>query len=269
MRLVTFASGSSGNCALVQEGDTCLLIDAGISARRICAALARRKLTPGDLSGILVTHEHTDHIGGLRVLLNRCAAPVYAPRTVGWHLRGLVPEAEDRLTVINKNETFFAADIAVTAFSTSHDTDESVGYVLEGEGRLGFCTDTGCVTEEMLSALRGCTAALIEANHDVDMLRFGRYPFRLKRRILSERGHLSNADGAALARELCRSGAASIVLGHLSRENNTPRLARDTVRAALDAAGFADRELFVAPADEDLEVEIMPCCVSSLSASGS
>ena len=262
MRLVTFASGSSGNCALVQNGDACVLIDAGISMKRIRAALLRHGLAFDRLDGILITHEHADHICGLRMIARHYAVPVFATRTVGNRLRGMAPEIEDLLTVVGKNEPFSIKNLTITAFSTSHDTDESVGYVLEGEGRLGFCTDTGCVTEEMLSALRGCTAALIEANHDVDMLRMGPYPVPLKRRILSDRGHLSNDRSGELACELCRAGAVSLVLGHLSRENNTPRRACDTVRAALDSAGFASVELRPAPADGDLILEVSPCCVS-------
>ncbi len=262
MRLVTFASGSSGNCALVQNGDTSVLIDAGISMKRIRAGLRRQGLDFDNVDAILITHEHADHVCGLRMIARHHAVPVYATRTVANRLRGMAPEIEDSLTIVGKNEPFSIKDLTITAFSTSHDTDESVGYVLEGEGRLGFCTDTGCVTEEMLSALRGCTAALIEANHDVDMLRMGRYPVPLKRRILSDRGHLSNDAGGALACELCRAGADSIVLGHLSRENNTPRRACDTVRTALDSAGFGFVKLRPAPAEGDLILEVSPCCAS-------
>ena len=262
MRLVTFASGSSGNCALVREGDTSLLIDAGISMKRIRAALARQGLDFGGVDAILITHEHADHVCALRMLCRHTSIPIYAPRTVGARLLGMAPEIQDLLRVLPLGEPVPMKNMAVTAFLTSHDTDQSVGYILEGSGRLGFCTDTGCVTGDMLAALRGCTAALIEANHDPDMLRWGRYPVALKRRILSDRGHLSNQAGGALACELSAAGASAIVLGHLSRENNTPRLAHDAVRAALDAAGWTGTELFVAPADGDLELEVRPCCAS-------
>ena len=263
MKLVTFASGSSGNCALVRDGDSCVLIDAGISLRRIRAGLARQGLTFDDVGGILITHEHSDHVAGLPMVVKYQRTPVYAPRTVANHLLRAVPDLEDCLTFVKKDEPFSVKDFRITAFSTPHDTDESVGYLLEGSGRLGFCTDTGTVTETMLERLSGCGAALIEANHDVDMLRWGAYPVVLKRRILSEHGHLSNADCGTLACALAESGTRRIALGHLSRENNTPRLARDTVRAALDGAGYAAVELFVAPADGDMELEIEPCCASN------
>ena len=263
MKLVTFASGSSGNCALVRQGESCVLIDAGISMRRIRAGLTRQGLNLENLGGILITHEHADHVSGLSMLVKYHAIPVFAPRTVGNHLLRAVPGLEDCLTIIGKEEPFSVQIFRITAFPTPHDTDESVGYCLEGEGRLGFCTDTGSVTETMLSHLSGCGAVLIEANHDLEMLRYGPYPVYLKRRILSERGHLSNADCGELACALAERGTGRIALGHLSRENNTPRLARDTVRAALDAAGHAAVELYVAPAEGDMELEIEPCCASN------
>ena len=263
MKLVTFASGSSGNCALVEDGNCRVLIDAGISMRRIGAGLSRRGLTFADVDAVLITHEHSDHVAGLPMIVKYHGTPVYAPRTVGNHLLRSVVGLEDCVTLIRQDEPFFVKDLRITAFSTPHDTDESVGYILEGSGRLGFCTDTGSVTDVMKERLSGCSLALIEANHDLDMLRFGPYPVQLKRRILSARGHLSNADCGALACALAESGTRRIALGHLSRENNTPRLARDTVRAALDAAGHTAVELFVAPADGDLELEIEPCCASN------
>ena len=155
-------------------------------------------------------------------------------------------------------------NFTLTAFPTMHDTPESVGYVLTGkDARFGVCTDTGCVTAEMLDALAGCDAAVIEANHDVNMLRTGRYPVYLKRRILSDRGHLSNEACAQLACALAKTGVRSLVLGHLSRENNRPGLAERAVREALDGEGFSAVTLRVAPAEGDLELEVTPCCASN------
>ena len=131
------------------------------------------------------------------------------------------------------------------------------------DARFGVCTDTGCVTAEMLDALAGCDAAVIEANHDVNMLRAGRYPVYLKRRILSDRGHLSNEACAQLACALAKTGVRSLVLGHLSRENNRPGLAERAVREALDGEGFSAVTLRVAPAEGDLELEVTPCCASN------
>ncbi|MBO4884665.1 MAG: MBL fold metallo-hydrolase [Clostridia bacterium] len=257
MKLVVFASGSSGNCALVRGEDTSILIDAGISLRRIRTALRAEGLDMDDISGVLITHEHSDHIAALRMMAKYCRVPVFAPGTVAWHLDGQLPELGDRLRRIDENEEFCIGGLRVRAFPTPHDTDQSVGYRIDAEERrLGFCTDTGFVSETMLRNLAGCDAALIEANHDLDMLRGGPYPFPLKRRILSERGHLSNDDCAALACALAGSGTRDLVLGHLSRETNTPALALAAVRRALDANGYADVAVHVAPVSGALHVEI-------------
>lgn len=264
MRLTTLASGSGGNCALVEGPAACVLLDAGISLRRIRAALSARGLAPDDIAGVFITHEHADHVAALRTMLKYTRVPVYAPPTVGRRLCGMLPELEDRLRVIRPGMPEELGELTVTAFHTSHDTDESVGYRLEDAGcSFGVCTDTGVVTEEIRSALRGCGAALIEANHDEEMLRFGPYPVYLKRRILSERGHLSNAACAELACFLAENGTGSIVLGHLSRENNTPRRAYDAVRSALDSRGCAHVALYTALQEGELTLEITPCCVSN------
>ena len=255
MRITTFASGSSGNCVLVSMGDTHILLDAGISFKRIKDHLSLSGLTPEDLSAVLITHEHSDHIAGLGTMAKRCGVPVCAPRTVANHLRAAVPEIMGVLREIPVGEDFLAGDVTVRAFHTPHDTAESVGYRLSGDGGVfALATDMGEATEEIENGLLGADAVLIEANHDVDMLRMGPYPVHLKRRILSGHGHLSNENCAALAARLAESGTRYIILGHLSRENNTPSLAYRTVSAALE--GFRGGvQLCVAPASERLTVE--------------
>lgn len=244
MKLSVFASGSTGNCALLSEGDTHLLLDDGISLRKLRAALNLRGLSPGKLSGVVITHEHKDHISGLPMLCKHCGVPLFAPRTVANHIRWSAAGVDGYIREISPGTPFTVGELTVTAFPTSHDTDQSVGYRIEGSVTFALCTDTGCVTGEMLAALSGCEAALIEANHDVDMLRAGPYPYYLKRRILSERGHLSNEDSAVLCRALAEKGLRTLVLGHLSRENNLPSLAERTVRAAL---GQREVSLHIAP----------------------
>lgn len=244
MKLSVFASGSTGNCALLSEGDTHLLLDDGISLRKLRAALTLRGLTPGDLSGVVITHEHKDHISGLPMLCKHCGVPLFAPRTVANHIRWSVAGVDGYIREISPGSPFTVGELTVTAFPTCHDTDQSVGYRIDGSIPFALCTDTGCVTGEMFAALSGCKAALIEANHDVDMLRAGPYPYYLKRRILSDRGHLSNEDSAALCCALAERGLRTLVLGHLSRENNLPSLAERTVRAAL---GQREVSLHIAP----------------------
>ena len=248
MRIYTLASGSSGNCALVSDGDCHILLDAGISLRRIRTALGHFGLTPGDLSGVLITHEHSDHVGGLPMLAKYHDIPIFAPRTVANHLRWSLAGVEPRFYELLPGKPTELGAFRVTAFRTPHDTPESVGYRLEGSTlAVGCCTDLGRVTDEVQDTLTGCDAALLEANHDEDLLRDGPYPVYLKRRILSDHGHLSNAACGALAARLAARGAQYILLGHLSRENNRPALAQDTVRGALDAAGFPGLALEVAP----------------------
>ena len=261
MTLTVIASGSSGNCSLISEGDTHLLIDAGISMRRVCAALADHGVRPEALAGVLITHEHSDHISGLAMLCKHYGPPVFAPRTVANHIRWSTAGVDEYIREIRPEEPFSLGCLRVTAFPTPHDTDESVGYRLEGQGTLGFCTDTGHVSDVMRRYLAGCDAAVVEANHDLERLRTGPYPVYLKRRVLSGRGHLSNDDCASLVCELAAGGTRSCVLAHLSRENNRPALARSAVEQALSAAGLALERLEVAPVLGDLTLEIRACSV--------
>ena len=257
MKLTVFASGSTGNCALVQGGGRSVLIDAGISARRIRTALVEGAVDPRCLDGIFITHEHADHISGLPVFTKQCAVPIFAPATVAAALLQLHPGLGDSVKVISPERPLSLGSMTVTSFPTMHDTPQSVGYRLEADGAaLAVATDTGCVTDAMLEYLTGADAVLIEANHDVRMLQNGPYPAYLKRRILSDRGHLSNVDCARMAETLARQGTRRIILGHLSRHNNLPDLARRTVCQCLEGTGA---ELFVAPEFGRLEVEVSAC----------
>lgn len=246
MRIVTFASGSTGNCTLISDGGEHILVDAGISMKRIREALATLSLTPDDISGVFITHEHRDHTSALQTMVKRTDIRVFAPRTVANHLAWTVDGIERVLSQIPKNEAFALGKLKINAFDTSHDTPESVGYRISGTAEIGYCTDTGCVTEEMLCALRGVDAAVIESNHDEQMLRYGNYPAMLKRRVLSNKGHLSNDRCGDLAVSLCESGTNKFVLAHLSRENNRPDIALNTVVSRLEESSFAP-EVFVAP----------------------
>ena len=234
MRVCIFASGSGGNCLLVSDGNTNILIDAGISARRVENALAMAGLAADDIGGVFVTHEHSDHVKGLPQLVKKHGTPIFVPRTVAARMLGAMPALEESVSIIPVGESFPFGNIVISAFHTMHDTDESVGYVIEGDGSFGIATDTGCINEEITSALAGVGTVVIESNHDVQMLRDGPYPVYLKKRILSDNGHLSNDDCARFARRLAESGTRQIILGHLSRENNRPAIALETVGAALE-----------------------------------
>lgn len=228
MRITTLASGSTGNCTLVQTASGALLIDAGISARRITQGISSLGTEAASLCCILVTHEHTDHISGLAVLLKRTAAPVYALPSVAACLQAMLPERKMQIHPVS--EAFSVDDFTIFPIPTLHDSADSCGWRLEhAEGTFGLCTDLGIVTEEVLEGLCGVSCALIEANHDIDMLLNGPYPAYLKKRILSNYGHLSNAAAAELAATLSANGTERLILGHISRHNNTPGLALRTV----------------------------------------
>lgn len=245
MKACIFASGSGGNCMLLSSGDTNILIDAGISMRRIGDSLRQAGMTMQDIGGVLITHEHSDHISGLKMLVKHHAIPVYAPRHVAAKLHLLVPDIDYCLRIIDVGLDFYIGSMKVRAFHTPHDTDESVGYRVECGGVFALATDMGKVTEEIKSGLQGADAVLVESNHDVDMLSYGPYPVYLKRRILSDRGHLSNDCCARLVKLLAEKGVKQVVLGHLSRDNNSPEMA---LRASRNALGDSPVNLCCAPA---------------------
>ncbi|MBR1780024.1 MAG: MBL fold metallo-hydrolase [Oscillospiraceae bacterium] len=245
--LCAIASGSSGNAILIYNETTTLLIDAGISAKRICDGLALMGRSPSDLDGICVTHAHSDHISGLRVLLKKTDAPLYATDGTGQALLRETPGAGERLREIRPGADFAVGDLGLSAFSTPHDAEGSVGYcVTDGQRRCSVVTDLGFVTEEVRRGVLGSHLALVEANHDVDWLMSGPYPPYLKRRIRGDLGHLSNEDGGALCCDLAEHGAHTLILGHLSRQNNTPERARQVVGHMLRARGYDGVALEVA-----------------------
>ena len=244
--LHTLASGSSGNAALVSRDGTHILLDTGISARRISHALKALELTPQDLSGICITHSHSDHISGLTTIAKRWEVPIYATAACARQLSSRIPGLEGKLRTVEPGVSFPLGGITVTAFPTSHDAPGSCGYRFDD---LGVLTDSGYVTEEAAAALAGVSLLLLEANHDVEMLQSGPYPYYLKERILGEQGHLSNETAGAFAVEMARQGTRAFVLAHLSKENNTAERALSAVRWALADAGF-DLPLEVAPRSE-------------------
>ena len=256
MNIKVFASGSGGNCVLLSERDTHILIDAGISMRRLQQSLRAYDLEIDDIRGVLITHEHSDHVSGLKMLLKYHELPLYAPHTVASRLCGMLPDAEEAMHVIRPGEGFRLGAVKVCAFHTPHDTDESVGYRVEGDGVFALATDMGHVTDEVLEGLMGADAVLIESNHDLEMLYNGPYSVPLKRRILSDRGHLSNTDCAALAVRLAETGTRTVILGHLSKENNRPELALREVEHALEGRSV---RLFCAPVYGCLSLEVGEC----------
>ena len=249
-RFCPLFSGSSGNCLYVGDAESGILVDVGVSARRVETALSQRGISPSAVRAILVTHEHSDHTAGLRVLQKKYHIPVYASRGTLEALaeNGALAE-ENKCHPVNEATV---DDFEITAFPTSHDCRESNGFrIALRDGRtVGIATDLGCVTDAVREALYGCDLVHIESNHDVRMLENGPYPYILKLRILSERGHLSNEACAAELLALLERGTTRVVLGHLSRENNLPALAHATALSVLQAQGAVENRdftLHVAP----------------------
>ena len=260
MRITVFASGSTGNCALASLGGAKILIDDGISLRRLKGFLAQEGLTPDGLDAVFITHEHRDHISGLPMLVKYHGVRILANRPVASRLDGMIPQAGEYIEPVQPGESVKLGGVTLTPFPTRHDTPGSCGLRLDSaEGAMGFCTDLGAVTDEVKSALAGVKVALIEANHDVDMLCDGPYPAMLKRRVLSEHGHLSNEECAKLAVFLAQEGAQTLILGHISRENNTPGRALNVVGDALSRAGVST-ELLAAPPLGPVSVEELVQC---------
>lgn len=229
----TLASGSTGNCSVYRDGSCCVLIDAGISTRAIRLGLESLGLTLRDLTHILLTHSHIDHTRAIPVLLRQTGAPVYCSEKTAWE----IDLPRERLRSLTPGR-YLENGLELTAFATNHDAPGSLGFVLgAGAGKLGYCTDTGHLTGEMVDLLRGCPTLVLESNHDPEMLEHGPYPWHLKQRVGSPYGHLSNDQCARAAVELVRCGTKTLILAHLSQHNNTPALALETTRAALSACG--------------------------------
>lgn len=239
MKFCSLYSGSSGNSLFVSSNNTKLLIDAGLSGVRIQNALKAIEENPDEISGILVTHEHKDHIHGLGVLSRRFDIPIYAnEETWDEMMKDLGKIATHNIKTFDFETSLEIEDFEIKAFKTSHDAVASAGFsIYNGKKRLGIATDSGIITPEMMESLPGCDMVLLESNHDPSMLEAGSYPFFLKQRIKSDCGHLSNEVAGNMALTLVKAGAEQLVLAHLSNENNYPLLAYETTARILTEAG--------------------------------
>ena len=253
LRFAPLFSGSSGNAVYVGFDAGHLLVDAGMSCARVLEELKRVGVNPADLGGLVITHEHIDHIRGAGVLSRKLDLPIYAtPGTWAAMEDKLGAVAEKNIRTFQTEQDFFIGGINVQSFPTPHDAAESVGYCFTVDGkRFSVATDLGCVRDSWMNYVRGSDAVLLESNYDPDMLKAGSYPYELKRRIMGRHGHLSNDDAGEVAAELARHGAKQVILCHLSKENNYPELAMITVRAALEDAGIADRVQIAVAAREE------------------
>lgn len=237
MQVHILASGSTGNAVFFEMGRTRLLVDAGISTCRIEKGLAEIGVKVSDLDGILISHEHNDHVKGLDVLIRRYEIPVY-----------IRPLVQPQLCLSNRfpqecfkemKDTFTIGDINVETFSTSHDASDPVGFCFHWQRyKWVLATDLGYASPEVENALKGADLAVLEANHDPDMLFKGPYPAYLKKRIRGKEGHLSNYEAGQLLSDICVNPGCEVFLAHLSRENNRPELALATVSRILENKGY-------------------------------
>lgn len=237
MRMCSIASGSSGNCIYVGSDATHLLIDAGISGKRTEEGLKELGLSGRDLDGILITHEHSDHISGLKVLARKYEIPLYATRGTIDAISKMknAGDIDPELWVeVREDQRFTLKDLIINPLRISHDAAQPVAYRISyGSRRVAVCTDLGEYNDYTVECLKGLDAILLEANHDVNMLQVGPYPYPLKQRILGKRGHLSNENSGRLLCRILHDGLKYISLGHLSQENNLPELAYEAVRMEI------------------------------------
>lgn len=239
IRFCPIYSGSSGNATYFGAGDVNILVDAGLPGKHIVGGLQAIGVDPQSLDAILVTHEHTDHVAGVGVLARRFSLPVYATTPTWTAMERKVGAIPPRLIrEIVPGTDFYIGAAGITPVSIPHDAASPVGYHFSCQGRnAAVFTDLGYIPSQVLDAVSDCEVLLIEANHDVEMLRRGPYPYDLKQRILSRKGHLSNDTCAQALVKLLERGVRNAYLGHLSADNNDPALALQTVKTALAAAG--------------------------------
>ncbi|MGI6746729.1 MAG: MBL fold metallo-hydrolase [Anaerovoracaceae bacterium] len=236
----SFSSGSSGNCYLIKSEKTAILVDAGISGKKIYEGLEATGTPREQLAALLITHEHSDHTKSIRTILKReKKLKAYANWGTWSNITHEICDAQKE--IFETGESFYIGEIMVRSFRVSHDAAEPVGFTFSSQGKqISIVTDTGCMNEEIISEIKEADILVLEANHDVDMLKIGRYPWFLKKRVLGKEGHLSNtAAGEAILKLMSESSKERLVLlAHLSKENNFPEMAYQTVKNILEEADY-------------------------------
>lgn len=246
-RFCALFSSSSGNCTYVENDNSAVLIDAGVSTRSICTALDSIGSSISKIKAVFVTHEHSDHIKGLKTMLSKYSIPVYANEGTINGILSTMPVDDKNFLELETGGSVTLNDLQISSFETSHDSRESCGYIINTPDghKIAIATDLGFVSDTVLDSISGSDIIMLESNHDVGMLSNGRYPYYLKRRILSDTGHLSNEACSQVLPGLCREGTHRFVLAHLSKDNNYPALALETAVSAMKIAKIPTEEYHI------------------------
>lgn len=251
MRYISIASGSSGNCQFVEYKNTRILIDAGLSGKKIEKNLKSRGIDPSTIDAILVTHEHRDHVTSVGVLSRRYNIKVFSNIETAQAMTPVVKKINsENIYIFENNRAFNFKDLKIKAFDTFHDCQKGCGFVIMGNKKISLLTDTGWVNSNAFESMKGSSLYYLESNHDVDMLINGRYTWASKKRIMSTKGHLSNENCAEVLEKLLSKNQEIVVLGHLSNENNNPEIAAKTNEQYLNSKYIirdVDYTLDVAP----------------------
>jgi phosphoribosyl 1,2-cyclic phosphodiesterase len=241
MQFTILASGSTGNATLVRTEKATLLVDAGLSARKLEGLMAERGVKPSEVDAIVITHEHSDHIKGLGPLARKYHLPIYANPKTWQAMRSMIGEIPDvQQMMLETGATLEMPDFTVQSYPISHDAADPVGYTIQNkEAKLALATDLGYVSDRVRAAIEDANVLVLEANHDIEMLRFGRYPWNVKRRILGDYGHLSNEAAGEAMLDVVSDRTLRVYLAHLSLNHNTPDLARLSVTQVLESSGYS------------------------------
>lgn len=259
VKFCSLSSGSAGNCQYIETRESKILIDAGFSGKRIEELLDQIHVDPKELDAILVTHEHIDHSKGVGVLSRRYNIPVYANAKTWESMEKIIKNIKiENTKVFKTNKNIHLKDLLIHPFKLSHDALEPVGYIVfSGRKKLSFITDTGWVNESVKQKIKNSDLYFMESNHDVKMLMEGSYPWSLKKRIISPHGHLSNDDAGSVLSDVLRGENEIVLLAHLSKDNNDPDLAYNTVRASLTRQGFdLDKDVRLCMTNRDQKSEL-------------
>jgi phosphoribosyl 1,2-cyclic phosphodiesterase len=260
VQFTILGSGSNGNCAYLEAGETRLLIDAGFSAKQIRERLAQIGRAPESLSGILLTHEHTDHTNGLGTLCSKVPVPIYCNRLTKEAVQVQFTDTKFDFRLFSTGAAFEVGCVGIETFSVPHDAYDPVGYMLRTQGRnIGFLTDLGHATKMVVERVRSSHVLVLETNHDMKLLQDdARRPWSVKQRIMSRHGHLCNDAAADVLANLASAELEHVYLGHLSRECNRPELARQTVQKRLDQTGAT--HIHVNSTSQDTRCETLTLC---------